>query len=178
MKSGRAKVTLIGIGGLLVLSVTVGVVRMRPAHPPLSLRLVGYTKTNNTLIATLEFTNISPPGQLGLIGSCLITGRVAGTQTNFSFPWSPMRGVTVWVSTGERGVFSAPVTLPERTELWQCSVSACQFPWTTKSTVRQLTRHLSQPVRNWLMSIMPGERAVTNNLVSAEFDIPAEFRTP
>ena len=170
MKSRRVKIVLSAIAGVVLLGM-VWMVWPRAAYPTLSFRLVGYTKTNNTLVATLQVANTSP-AVLGMVNACLVNVTIAGVQTNFNNIWLPPSTVVLWLTPNANRRIDIPVPLPAATQSWFCYLPVQRPGARTKFAIWLAKNHVRNRACDWVLFHLPDSLLPGTNISSPNFEVP------
>ena len=170
MKSRRAKIVLSAIAGVVLLGV-VWMVWPRAAYPTLSFRLAGYTKTNNTLVATLQVSN-SSPAVLGMVNACLVNVTIGGVQTNFNNMWLPPWTKVLWLTPNGSRRIDIAVPLPAATQSWVCHLPVQRPGPRTKFAMLMAKYHMHNRASVWVLFHLPDSLLPGSNISSPNFEVP------
>ena len=180
MKSGRAKIALVAIGGLLVGGVAWVMVVRAPAGPSLSFQLPGYKGTRDgMIIATL---NVRNGGRSTVWFYDYIPGKKFtenGEEPLAGFVQANRARSVAAGHTEELHVALPPVALG--TQYWHCSVTVFQPSAKERLKAMAMTnRYVAAyyPKTKWLIEKLPWKSGLATNIVSPTFEQVADPDMP
>ena len=177
MKSRRAKIVLVAIGGVVVvLMVCAGWrdVRQGGFKPSASLRLVGYSKdANGNIIATIGVTN-SGSSSFAICNHPHVSVSAGGAEGLLTADWHFYR---VPIVLSRCSSYSIDLVLPPDCESWHCAFEI-YAPTARAKAINWLIGRVPAPIWHWLTQYLPNKLDRGTQLLSPTFQVPTELASP